>query len=465
MNKGLLIFFVTLIATTLIYGASISCCEAKRIVIAVVNGEAIDEDYLLEIIRDIHMDKSRSFPRGEAAGIDIKEIIENLINERLITQEAVRLGFDQTPEVIQGVQNFLEINSIIKMRQEVLDKVEVSREEIREHFSSTYTGDENELEASLEALKDRISRSIRKEKESRLKFEFLENLRQLADIQVDWELIQEFNPGQPYSGDKQRVATVNGEPIFLEEFTSDLLALAHSRQPFIKEQDGQEQWLEELKESVLNRLIGLELIRQEALRQNYLSEADFARVIQKRKHALLRDMFKQRIILPLSQPTEEEKKQYYLEHPDKFRSNYQAWFSEMVFKDRQKAEQVLDELRQGADFEYLATQVTLMGTARRYVWVNSNNLPQEIRSALDQMQEGEISEVVQSGRNHVILKLRGKRGKEVLEYSKVAGSIEEMVRKEKFEKVIDEYVHRLREMSDIVIQARAVETINKRIWQ
>jgi parvulin-like peptidyl-prolyl isomerase len=97
--------------------------------------------------------------------------------------------------------------------------------------------------------------------------------------------------------------------------------------------------------------------------------------------------------------------------------------------------------------------------------VNSGNLPREVKAALDEMREGEISDVIQRGRDYVILKLKGKRGGEVLEYSKVADTIEGMVREEKFKNIIAEYIQRLRDRADIDIHSRAVERIEKKYWQ
>lgn len=466
MIKPLYNFFAALAAISMILAVNIDVCVAESTVIAEVNGEVITEEDLQERISDIHMYKPRLPAEGEASGVSIDDIIEDLVNERLVVQEAYRLGLDQDPDVVRGVRNFLEIRSVYRMeREEILDKIEVTEEEISGRFNSTYSVDEKEREAHYEMLKGRIARDIREEKEAGLKREFLDNLRQQAAIEIDWALIEQLEPGEPYLGDKQQVGAVNGEPIPLAEFISDLEAAANSKPAHWQKQEQEEKSPEELKKDVVNRLVDYELIRQEALRRNYLSDENFAKMVEKRKQVLLIDKFKGKMIYPLSRPTEEEMRQYYREHPDKFKANYEVWFSEMAFKDVKNAESALAELQQGADFEYLATQVSPRRKARKYVWVNSGNLPREVKAALDEMREGEISDVIQRGRDYMILKLKGKRGGEVLEYSKVADAIEGMVREEKFQNIIAEYIQRLRDRADIDIHSRAVERIEKKYWQ
>ena len=60
----------------------------KELVLAEVNGDIIDEGALQERIRAIHRHKPGMRPEGGAGRIKISDLVEEMIDERLMIQEA-----------------------------------------------------------------------------------------------------------------------------------------------------------------------------------------------------------------------------------------------------------------------------------------------------------------------------------------------------------------------------------------
>jgi parvulin-like peptidyl-prolyl isomerase len=217
-----------------------------------------------------------------------------------------------------------------------------------------------------------------------------------------------------------------------------------------------------LKAKTLDRLITYKLIEQEALRRDYTNGSDFVDMVEKRRQTLLVNEFKGKLVYPLAIPTEEELRRYYNEHKDEFKKGYEVWFRHMRFQDRIEAEKILEELKQGADFEFLAAQTLEGARAKRGdVWVRIEVLSPAVRKALGQLKVGEFSDIIADGRQFKIVKLKGRRGGEPIEFCKVVERLKRVVGREKFEKVLSEYLSRLRNTSKIKLYKKAIQEIEE----
>jgi parvulin-like peptidyl-prolyl isomerase len=230
----------------------------------------------------------------------------------------------------------------------------------------------------------------------------------------------------------------------------------------LKNNSEQKRMREGLKQQALDALITYKLIEQEALRRNYIKDPAFMDIITSRKERLLINEFKEKIIYPLAIPTKKDLTRYYQEHINDFRKGYEVWFREMIFQTRERAEKALKELKEGANFEYLAARVSERWRPKgARVWLSADRFPPGFRKELNRLEAGQISDVLADGRHYKIIKLKGKRGGEPEEFSRVAGRLRKIVGQQKFHAVLSDYLAKLRKKSNIKINKKALKRIEE----
>jgi len=435
-------------------------------VLAEVNGEIIDESTLQDRIKAIHRYKPPIQSESGAGSIKILDLLEQMIDERLMIQEAYRVKLDESPGFEKKIQSVINNQSIIRLRkEEVLDKIDIGEKDLLDYFKKHYEKNGPAPEGAFEKRKRRIRKKLKKEREKELSDNFVKLLKEQADIWIDRNLLKLLGHEKNYTGKKSIIARANGRPIPLDDMLGDMRqafqkrAMMYSR---LKTNTERKKMYEELKQQTLDALITYKLVEQEALRRNYIQDPAFMDIITRRKERLLINEFKEKIIYPLVIPTKKELTTYYKKHINDFKKGYEVWFNEMVFQARADAEKALKELKEGANFEYLAARVSERWIPRgSHVWVNSDRFAQEIRQELNRLEVGQISNVLADGRQYKIIKLKGKKGGEPEEFSRVAGKLKKIVEQQKFNNVLSDYFVKLRKSSKIEIDKKALKRIEE----
>ena len=420
-------------------------------IIANVNGYNISLDELEEKLVNIHRIKQMTNLEGKAGSIDTDKIIEELINERLLIQEAYRVELDDDPFFQGKINNCIINRSVIRLRQEdVLDKINVTEDEVSAYFKEYYVEKKHASEDMFEKVKDRIKKTLLKEKEKERSNDYISELKNKANIWIDTERLYSRSPVQRDCDNNIIIAKVNDEPID----DCDFIKGARGRRSKLSG--------DSLNSEILDSLIIYELVEQEALKRNYLNDPLFKNNIEEYKGKQLLDLFKQKIIFPRSIPSEDELVEYYETHKDDFRKDYEVWFSEMALQTLESAEAVLKELREGADFEFLASKKSVM-TMRTgvNVWIPLWRLSPDMRMAIIDLEIGGVSDIIQDSRKYKIIKLKGKRGGEYEKFSSVKDMIIQILGKIKFDNWLKEYIDKLRNVSQIDINKKVVNELRK----
>lgn len=467
MRKLSVFAFIPLLWFVAADNKALYCASEHTAVLAEVKGEIIDERGLQDRINAIHKFKPLIKPDGGVGGINILDLLEQMINERLMIQEAYRVELDKDPDFEKRLQSSIRNQSVTRLRkEEVLDKINISEEDLLGYFKKHYKKDGPVSDEEFQKKKRRIRKKLKREREKELSDNFVAMLRKESDIWIDRELLNSLDTEKDYTAKNPIIARVNGEPIPLNDMLHDMRQAFQKRGRMysrLKDNSEQERLREELKQQTLDALITYKLIEQEALRRNYLRDPAFMEIIRKRKERLLIDQFKEKIVYPLAIPTKKELTKYYEEHIDNFRKGYQVWFSEMTFRAREDAEKALKELKQGANFEYLATHVSERWTPKQArVWVNTDRFPLGIRKELNRLEVGQTSDVLADGRQYKIIKLKGKRGGAPEEFSRVARSLKKIVAQQKFNTALSDYLAKLRKESNIKIDKKALNRIEEK---
>jgi parvulin-like peptidyl-prolyl isomerase len=351
----------------------------------------------------------------------------------------------------------------------VLNKVGINEKDLIDYFRKHYEKDGPAPEGTFKKVKRRIEKRLRKAREKELSDNFIAGLREKADIWVNKDLVDLLEPEKNYTGKKSIVARVNGETIPLNDFLHDLKQAVKRRAAMFRlmKDKGQIQKIhKDIKQGTVDSLIRYKMIEQEALRRNYVNDPAFMGMVKKRKERLLVTEFKAKIVYPLSVPTKNELTQYYEKHIDDFRKGYEVRFNEMIFQQREDAENALKELKQGADFEFLAARVSEKWMPRKKaVWVNANSFSPAIREELNRLGVGQTSDVIADSKQYKIIKLKGKKGGDPVEFSGIVDTLKKIVGQKNFNKVLSKYLAKLRDVSTIKINKNALKVIEKNFWK
>lgn len=132
-GKRILLLTIYCLLFTVFNGcASVSQKEA---VLAVVDNEPVTEGDLKYSLSIAHRREDLS----SAGTLNLSEYVRKLVDDRLIINEARSAGMDKYPEVQQAVEAYVLRESVVRLHdEEVVRKVSVTEEEIRNYYKKNY---------------------------------------------------------------------------------------------------------------------------------------------------------------------------------------------------------------------------------------------------------------------------------------------------------------------------------------
>jgi peptidyl-prolyl cis-trans isomerase C len=107
----------------------------KENILAVVNGEPITEEDLKYSLQIAHRKEDLS----SAGELNLSKFVQKLVDDRLIIQEAYRMGMDEYPEVQQALQAYILRESVVRLyNEEIVRKVTISENDIQSYYKKNY---------------------------------------------------------------------------------------------------------------------------------------------------------------------------------------------------------------------------------------------------------------------------------------------------------------------------------------
>ncbi|BBD07183.1 peptidylprolyl isomerase [Desulfovibrio ferrophilus] len=458
-------------AATVLVLAWVMCVPslARSAIVAVeVNGQAIAVVDIEQRVRDIHRAKPRTRSSGSEMALSVDDIVDSLVNERLLVQEALDMHLDEGPAFRLKMKAFVRDQSILQLyREEVEGRVQVEEADIAERYTASLGTETAPQDKIPDRMRDRIGKILRKERQKVLADEFVTRLRAQSEVVVNHELLQAVKLPLSRIVPEGSVVVVNGEPVPMAEFMGDL-GREYAKAEYMLQRSEDEasrlEWLEGAKERVLDALVTNVLVGHEALKRDYAGQVEFEQAVAVRRHALLLDAFRTQVLLPLAEATDEDLKQFYDDHAELYTRGCQVRLGELRFKEMDLALAAQEELRGGAVFAYLARRLGGRSTPGEG-WVSENRLPSVFREALVTLPEGGVSDVLTLGRDLVVLKLRGRRGCTVMPYEEVLPDLRRRVLERKYAMVRERYVQALRNQARIVMHSEVLESLEDAFWK
>ena len=194
------------------------------------------------------------------------------------------------------------------------------------------------------------------------------------------------------------VATVNGEPITLKEFSLEL-ATMHSDMGNSETPGGLN------FSKLLDRLITIKLVKQEALNIGFDQTPE---VQNKIKNFSLKTMIQQLLATQVGdvQVPDEEVEKLYGEMA------LEAKLLTYRFSDKADAEDLIDQYRSGGDFQILADKMVAAQKAEggeEPEYVKLKDLFPQVAKAVYNMEAGAVSEIYKAEKGHLVFRLEDLR--------------------------------------------------------
>lgn len=292
-------------------------------------------------------------------------------------------------------------------------------------------------------------------------------------------------------GDPQNqssLAEVNNEKITVAEFKEVLSREKQNLNPDIIHQKKQ---FTELKKKILEELIQIKILSNEAqlkkievsdteleaelikYKSRY-SEKEFIKVLEQRntdyqswkelkRRNLLISKWAETFLLPQIQISSDQIKNYYDSHLSEFTQSAAVKVRQILSDNEATANQLRARILKGENFAKLAKEHSLSperDNGGELPWMIKGNFPKEFEICFD-LKEGQVSEVVSSLYGFHLFKLLAKRPEETLKLEKVKDQIENWLKKEALEQLLQTYYQQVKPNYDIKVHSWTLNRIKK----
>jgi peptidyl-prolyl cis-trans isomerase SurA len=202
---------------------------------------------------------------------------------------------------------------------------------------------------------------------------------------------------------------------------------------------------------------------REALKKDDLSYPEYRDQI---RDQLIKAKMIQREIRARINITEKQIEEYYLDHPDEFRAEEGVVLRHILFPlsyppapevldaTLKEADRVRQEILDGMRFEEAAAQYSQDATAGQGGWLGffrKGSLSPEMEDGIVDLEEGEVSEPVQTALGVHLLKVEERTTGDIRPLEKVRGGIQEKLYEEAAERQFEEWRKELRKNAHIEV--------------
>lgn len=185
-----------------------------------------------------------------------------------------------------------------------------------------------------------------------------------------------------------------------EEITQQDLEAALERVPVWKR--------ESVKDKVLDGLIEAKVFAGEAKKAGLENDPDVQKKLEKKTDETLARYFVKKYLDKEAEPPEEELRQYYEKHKDRFVVSDRARIQHILVRDKKKAEGLLEKLKAGGSFEALAKKNSVCRCWKKgghHGWVYKGKVEPELENVVFGSKKGELTGIIETKKGHEILKV------------------------------------------------------------
>jgi peptidyl-prolyl cis-trans isomerase C len=217
-----------------------------------------------------------------------------------------------------------------------------------------------------------------------------------------------------------------------------------------------------IKPVLLDNMTVDELIAAEALSRGYHETAEVDREAHALETRLLVTQYLREVLTPQTEASKDEIEAYFEEHRDEFRRPPRLYVSQLTVATREEAEDLADLVRGGAEFAWLArrhSQDEYRDGGGSVGWVLASEGVRGFEAELATAEPGEVFGPKGAEDSWKLVHVGVVEDQGFYSLNEVSGNVRRRVESQKFIGLIDTYIGRLRERSEIVIDEEAVNAL------
>jgi parvulin-like peptidyl-prolyl isomerase len=215
------------------------------------------------------------------------------------------------------------------------------------------------------------------------------------------------------------------------------------------------------KDQVLEEMLNRRVTIKEAKKQKLDRTEYYKQKVEEYRNGILFGAFVQKVIAPDVKVDEEELKNYYRAHIGEYTFPEMVRFDGLVFSDRKDAEETIEKLRKGADFQWLRANAdgqVEAGKGENLLefggqMLDATTLPEEVRKAVSGASPGDYRLYADAGKAYYVLDIRERISSRPMPFESVKELMEKKVYAEKRQSVLRDWEEKLRKASDVKIYA------------
>jgi parvulin-like peptidyl-prolyl isomerase len=189
-------------------------------------------------------------------------------------------------------------------------------------------------------------------------------------------------------------------------------------------------------------------------------------MVERYEDQLLKNTFINRVIVPQIVLSNEELKNYYLSHQEDFRKPALFKLQQITVKTMQDAEDIINDLKSGADFSWLAKNRSIDSSASEggnLGWLTKAEMSEPVRKIIETLKPGDISPILKIDSFYRIIQLLDRREGEVEEFAKMQEAVRRAAFGDKINGILNGYIGQLKKDSDIRINNEAIGSLEEKI--
>jgi peptidyl-prolyl cis-trans isomerase C len=250
--------------------------------------------------------------------------------------------------------------------------------------------------------------------------------------------------------DKDTVATVNGQAIPAQLLDKVMTQVnSDSGQPVTPD----------MKKQVLDKLVEIELVSQEAKKEGLEKDPDFVFGMEMIKKQQLYTALVKKAILDKVKVSPEEVAKNYEDNKDKYKAEEEIKASHILVDTEEEAKKIKERLDKGEDFAEVAKASSKCPSASRggdLGFFGKGRMVPEFEKAAYALKEGEVSAPVKTQFGWHIIKVTGRHEAKQKPLDEVKAEVEQKLLQDSQKKAYDELMARLKKEGDVKINETAI---------
>ncbi len=281
-------------------------------------------------------------------------------------------------------------------------------------------------------------------------------------------------------GDNKKIAaTVNGEPIYVEDVDKQLEQMGQQQQSF--EGPEGEEYKKQIQKQILDDLIEQKLVLQEAekekikvknkeiddwieqAKQQFPSEQEFEAklkelnlTIEELKKNRTEQLLRQKMIEKITKDIkvkDKEVEEYYEKNKEEIKEPEKAKIKWIILSEEQKAKDVLKELEEGADFAEVAKRESIDTATKESGGAlglrSSSELPPEIATEAFKIELNKLSAVITMQQGFTIFMVEEKQPEKQKTFDEAKEEVKNRLLSEKQSKAYQDWIKKVKKKAKI----------------